>query len=232
MPANFLLTLDTTGPGGVTLVINDGLTNTAAREVLVDVATTDADTTGYQVKVWGDVDPAGRAEIQSTEAESAWIMLTPDVAVLLAEGDGAKTLYARLRDDVWNESNVASSAVTLDQGGPIVTITGPDVDRISKVDGKRLAMFAFSVDSDVEEYEVRVVPAADSPHTVGTLIGTANGSHVPGVAQPTLSGGPVAADEVVTPCVIDGRDLEAASPGDGDKIVKVFARDAAGNWSI
>jgi hypothetical protein len=32
--------------------------------------------------------------------------------------------------------------------------------------------------------------------------------------------------------MIDGRDLETASAGDGTKIVKVFVRDDANNWSI
>ena len=32
--------------------------------------------------------------------------------------------------------------------------------------------------------------------------------------------------------VIDGRDLETASAGDGVKVVKVFVKDDAGNWSV
>jgi hypothetical protein len=39
-----------------------------------------------------------------------------------------------------------------------------------------------------------------------------------------------AADASIS-CTINGADLETASSGDGAKIVKVFVKDASGNWS-
>jgi hypothetical protein len=36
----------------------------------------------------------------------------------------------------------------------------------------------------------------------------------------------------VVNCKIYGADLATASAGDGDKIIKVFVQDVAGNWSV
>jgi hypothetical protein len=224
MPANFNLVLDTTGPQGVGGTINAGATYATARDVSLGPTTTDPDTTGYQVKVWGDVDLAADANIQDTEANSSWINLTAAVAVRLAAGDGVKNLTWRLRDDVWNESATATDAITLDTTVPVVTVTGPDVAKVSKIAGKRTASISFSVDTHIQAWKVKVVPATGSIHTAGTQIGVANGST-------SMTGGALAAS---TPqaATIDGRDLEAASAGDGTKIVKVFVQDDAGNWSV
>jgi hypothetical protein len=68
-----------------------------------------------------------------------------------------------------------------------------------------------------------VVPSSGSAHTAGTTIPATAGST-------NTTGGSLAAttNQSVT---IKGTDLETASAGDGDKIVKIFAQDAAGNWS-
>jgi hypothetical protein len=57
----------------------------------------------------------------------------------------------------------------------------------------------------------------------GTVIGNTNGST-------GVSGGALNA-ATVQPVVLDARDLQAASAGDGTKVVKVFVRDASGSWS-
>lgn len=224
MAANFDLILDTTGPGGVAASINSGAAYATIRDVLLAVTTTDSDTTGYQAKIWGDVDPAFSADIQATEGASSWITLTASIAVRLSTGDGVKTLNARLRDDVWNESASASDTITLDTAAPVITVTGPDVPKVSKVTGKRTASISFSSDTAIVAWKVKVVPASGSLHSAGTQIGTTNGST-------NMSGGALAA---ATPqaATIDGADLEAASAGDSTKIVKVFGQDAAGNWSV
>ena len=33
-------------------------------------------------------------------------------------------------------------------------------------------------------------------------------------------------------CKVYGKDLEAASSGDGEKIIKVFVKNAHGTWSV
>ena len=75
-----------------------------------------------------------------------------------------------------------------------------------------------------KDAKVKVVPSADSLHTAGTQIPTTGGST-------NMSGTTVAASASVS-CTIYGADLETASSGDGAKIIKVFGKDAAGNWSV
>jgi hypothetical protein len=140
MTATFNLTLDTTGPGGVAASINSGATYAVDVNVLLAITTTDTDTTGYQVKIWGDVDTAFNANIQATEGASSWITLATPHAVKLSSGDGAKNLTVRLRDDVWNESATASDSITLDTTAPTINVTaGPTPTKIVKVFGQDAA---------------------------------------------------------------------------------------------
>ena len=57
------------------------------------------------------------------------------------------------------------------------------------------------------------------------MIGTANGST-------NMSATGEFADAEAINCTITGADLEAASAGDGEKVIKVFVRHAAGTWSV
>lgn len=219
MASSFLLTLDTTAPQGVTLELDGGAIYTGSQTVSAALSTTDLDTTGYQFKVYGDVVGA------PTVGVATWQAYTATTSINLTPGDGLKTVYLVVRDDVGNESLVASDSITLDQTAPVVTISsGPAPTKISKVTGFAESSFTFQTDTDIVEWQVRVVPDAGSPHTAGTLIGTTNGS------TNTSGAGLLAATN--QPVTIHGADLEAASAGDGDKRVKVFARDETGNWSL
>jgi hypothetical protein len=210
MATNFILTLDTTAPAGVVALLNNGDAATGSVNVNLHTTTTDADTTGYQMKVWGDVVGA------PDEASAAWVAYAVDAAVTLTDGDGGKTVNVRLRDDVGNQSAVASDTIVLDTTAPTPNIT-VDADRtkISKVAGWDVSTFSFAVDQDVAQWDVRVVPAANSPHSAGVSL---------------HSGGALAAG-VNQQVQITGAELDAASPGDGAKVIKVFAVDPNGNWS-
>ena len=88
-----------------------------------------------------------------------------------------------------------------------------------------MATFSFSADTDFVSYSVRVVPQNSSTHTAGTQLGTTNGSE-------NMSGtGDFKADTAIS-CKINAADLAAASAEDGAKIIKVFVKDKAGNWSV
>lgn len=221
----FNLILDTLGPQGVTLSINSGAAYTSDQLVTLAIGCSDGDKTGYQMKIWGNVDTTYDANIKATEGTSVWITYAASKQIKLAAGDGTKTVYAKLRDDVWNESAQASKSITLDTTAPTVTITGPDVSKISKVASKDTAAFSFSVDQAFVEYKVKVVPSASSLHTAGTQIPTIAGSTNMAATGSFAASTPIAS-------TIKGADLETASAGDGTKIVKVFAKDAAGNWSV
>ena len=79
---------------------------------------------------------------------------------------------------------------------------------------------------EFEEYKVCVVPQNNSTQDAGTVIGTTNGS-----INTSGSDGDYPASENIQ-VTINGADLEAASSGDGVKIVKVFVKNAAGTWSV
>lgn len=214
----FNLTLDTTAPSNVSLSINDGAEYTTSRMVTLGISCGDAITTGYQMKIWG---------IQGVANESAasWETFQASKQVQLTDSDGMKTVYVKIRDDVYNESASASNTITLNTTVPQVTIGSVDVTKISKVSGKNTCTFSFSSDTAFAEYKVKVVPNINSLHDAGTTIGTANGSE-------NMSGtGTFPASTAIT-SKINGSDLDVASTGDGQKIIKVFVKTSVGIWSV
>jgi hypothetical protein len=224
MAANFTLTLDTTGPAGVGGKINSDATYTTSRDVTLGPTTTDPDTTGYQIKIWGNVDLAFDADIQATEGASAWKTLTASMAVRLSTGDGSKTLTWRLRDDVLNESSTATDSITLDTTVPVATLdSGPTPSKVSEQATKDSSVVTWHADVHIQAYKVKVVPSTSSIHSAGTQIPTTAGST-------NVSGGAVNAATTVT-TTIKGTDLKTAG-AEGDNIAKVFVQDDAGNWSV
>lgn len=219
MASYFNLTLDTLAPEGLSAVLNDGAIYTTSSSVALKLELADAETTGYQMKVWG-VDGA------ENEADAAWETFTATKTVTLTDGDGLKTVYVKVRDDVGNESAAVSDSITLDTAVPAVTVTGPDKSKISKVAGFNSAVINFTSDVAFEEYKVCVVPAASSLQSAGVVIPITNGSE-----NTSGSAGGYVADTNIS-VTINGADLEAASAGDGVKIVKVFVKNAAGTWSV
>lgn len=220
MASFFNLVLDTLAPAGVTLSINSGAEYTTKPAVQLTIGTSDEPTTGYQMKIWGDITDA------SSEVTASWQTYTTEKSVTLTTGDGLKTVNIKVRDDVGNESVVVTDTINLNTVVPVVTITGPDKTKISKVATFDSSVFSFSVDSDFEEYKVCVVPNSNSQESAGTIIPTDGGS--------TNTSGSDGGYKASTPIsvTIKGADLESASAGDGTKIIKVFVRNIAGTWSI
>lgn len=219
MASYFNLTLDTRAPSGLTLSINDGALYATSTSVTLTIGLTDSPTTGYQMKVWG-------IEGVADEVSASWETFANNKSVNLTSGDGLKTVYIKVRDDVGNESTQVSDTITLNTAVPVVTITGPDKSKISKIAGFNTSIINFTSDVEFEEYKVCVVPQNNSTQDAGTVIGTTNGS-----INTSGSDGdyPASTNIQVT---INGADLEAASSGDGVKIVKVFVKNAAGTWSV
>lgn len=218
MASYFNLTLDTLAPSGLSLVINDGAAYTTSAVVALKIAVEDAATTGYQVKIWG----ISGAE---KEADASWQTFAATMNVNLTAGDGLKTIYIKVRDDVGNESAAVSDTITLNTAVPAVTITGPDKSKVSKVSGYNSAAFSFVSDVAFTEYKVCVVPTVSSLQNAGTVIPTTNGS------ENTSGTGSYKANTAIN-VTVKGADLEAASSGDGVKIVKVFVKNEAGTWSV
>lgn len=219
MASFFNLTLDTLAPAGLAVVLNDGAIYTTNPIVTLKLTMTDEATTGYQMKVWG-------VSGVETEADAAWETYAPEKAVTLDGENGLKTVYVKVRDDVGNETAAVSDSITLDTTVPVVTITGPDKSKISKVNGFNQAVINFMSDVAFEEYKVCVVPATTSLESAGTVIPTTGGS----LNTSGIEGGYEANTNIAV--TINGADLETASAGDGVKIVKVFVKNAAGTWSV
>ena len=220
MASFFNLILDTTAPQSIVLKINNGAQYTTSREVTLSITTQDESKTAYQMKIWG---------IDSVDSEGSanWETYNQSKTVNLTSGDGIKTIYVKLRDDVYNESAAVSSSITLNTGTPTVTITGPDVARISKKTGKNLSSFSFISNVDIIAWKVMVVESSDALNDTGTniQIPITNGSINMTGSTKTNAGDSIS-------CTINGTDLETASSGDGTKIIKVFVQNVAGTWSV
>lgn len=219
MASYFNLTLDTTAPAGLTLSINDGALYATSTAVTLTIGVTDSVTTGYQMKIWG-IDGV------EDEGSASWESFAATKSVNLTSGDGLKTVYVKVRDDVYNETAPVSDTITLNTAVPVVSITGPDVSRISKNAGKNQAIINFTADVIFDEYKVCVVPQNNSTQDAGTVIPTDGGS-----INTSGSDGDYPASENIQ-VTITGTDLETASSGDGVKIVKVFVKSQAGIWSV
>nr|DAM33884.1 MAG TPA: hypothetical protein [Caudoviricetes sp.] len=218
MASYFNLTLDTLAPQGLTIKLNNGSQYTTNKTVQLAVNVTDESADGYQMKVWGINGVAN-------ESDATWETLANIKNVTLSTGDGLKTVYVKVRDDVYNETAAASTTITLDTSVPSVTIIGPDVSKISKTSPKDVATFSFTSNTAFTEYKIKVVPSNSSLHDAGVQIGTANGS------TNMSATGTFKASTAIS-CKVYGKDLEAASSGDGEKIIKVFVKNTVGTWSV
>jgi len=219
MASYFNLTLDTTAPSGLTLSINDGALYATSTAVKLTIGLSDEVTTGYQMKIWG-IDGVDE------EVSASWETFAKTKSVNLTSGDGLKTVHIKVRDDVGNETEEVSDDITLNTAVPVVTITGPDKTKISKVEGFNKSKITFTCDVDFAEYKVCVVPQTSSTQDAGTVIPTTAGS--------INTSGSDGSYPKTTPIevTITGTDLETASSGDSVKIVKVFVKTAAGIWSV
>lgn len=218
------LILDTTGVANPSIILDGGAANATTQLVTATIGTTDTPTTGYQMLLWGDVDNSYNANIQSTMGASLWIAYSTSQQVKLSTVDAVKTIFLKIRDDVYNESSQTSDTINLVTTLATVTVSSPDLPKISKIAGKNVASFTFSSDIPFTQYKVKVVPSISSIDTAGVTILQTNGS-----TNMTGSGSFAASTPIS--CTINGSDLEVASTGDSQKIIKVFVQDAAG-WSL
>lgn len=226
MAASVTITLDTTGPQSPDITIDGGAAASTDRDVSAAITTSDPDTTGYQVKIWGDVDESHNANIQEDEGDSAWITLASPHTVRVSTGDGVKTLHCKIRDSVHNVSAEDTDTINLDMTAPVVTANAPSPALISKQATKDTSTFTWSADAQFEEFKIKVVSNAGDGHTSGVQIPTTAGSTDMSGAAGSY---PASTNRTAS---IKGTDLETASATDGAKIVKVFVKDAAGNWSV
>lgn len=219
MASFFNLQLDTIAPQGVTLKIEDGALYTASANVDLAIGCSDASKTGYTMKIWGIADAV-------QEEDAKWENFNATKNVNLISGDGLKTVYVKIRDNVWNESTPASATITLNTSIPSVAVVGPDTSIISKVTGKNISTFNFTSDQIFDEYKVGIVESGSSLEGTVTVIPTTGGS-----VNTSGSANDYPASENIE-VKITGADLQtAAGSSDGTYIIKVFVKNKAGTWS-
>jgi hypothetical protein len=227
MAASTTITLDLTAPVA-TVEIDGGASVTS--DIDVDLVITCADTDKSQMKIYGDVDDAfATGEYRALEANAPWISFAGTKTVRLSATDGTKTVKVKVRDDVFNTSTEASDAITLNTAIPIISITTPlSPTKISKQATKDTATLTFESDIELDQWQVRLVPAANSAQTAGTVIPEDGGSDTQGTTLAEETG------QLVT---VKGVDLETAGATGGGStgtahIIKVFGRSALnGQWS-
>lgn len=219
MASFFNLTLDTLAPSGLSIKVNGEAQFATSTAATLTITLTDSPTSGYQMKIWG-------VEGVENEESASWETYAAEKSITLTSGDGLKTISVKVRDDVGNESAAATDTITLDTKVPVVSVTGPDKAKISKVATFNTSKFTFTSDIAFAEYKVCVVPSTSSTQDSGTVIPTDGGS--------TGTSGADGNYEASTPIsvTINGTDLETASGGDGVKIVKVFVKTTSGLWSV
>lgn len=215
MASSFLLVLDTTPPANPILTINDGALITGSPVVSVQTVSPSDDVA--QVKVWGDLDMLSDPRFAVNEGDSQWIVWSPEIWVQLTAEPGRKFVYARLMDDCGNETPAFNGWIDLDLSTPVVSIVSPpDTARISGQVGHNLCTFSFAVSTDFDRWELRAVQSAGDPSGSGILVQSNVGTFLADI--------PI----VVT---VDGALLRTYAPGDGQKILKVFAHSTTGWWS-
>lgn len=222
----FTLTLDTTAPQGVTLQIAGGAAYVSSQVVTLTIGTSDGSTSGYQMMIYGDVDNTYDTKVQSTSGASSFMTYATSYQVKLSATSGSKTINVVVMDSVGNQSTPVSASTNLDTTIPTITIGTPSATTISEVGGYNTSSFTFQVSETFTDYQVCVVSSSSSTQGTGTIIGTTNGS-----TNMSATGGSFAANTNIT-CTIYGKDLAVASAGDGAKIIKIFAKNSAGTWSV
>jgi hypothetical protein len=213
---------DTEPPQDPTGEIDEGPV-VADPNVTLVIGTSDPDTTGYMVKVWGDVDPAADADIQTTEGASAWKPFpgggvgvgNANVPVKVSPGNGNKTVQHKIKDPSGNETPPVDTDVELaeDATPPVVTIDTVVPDSTITAGLADSVEVQTTTNEAIQGGEVWVV-ADPGDGREGTML----------IDDPALSG--TSWDPQITEAM-----LIAAALGYGTHIVKVFVQDEAGNWS-
>ena len=200
--------------------------------------------TATEYLLYGDFSYDSQSAQGVTETSAVWQALTYEEGqqymvvknMFATSDDGTKNIYLKVKDNAGNVSAVAQQAFVYDTTAPSVIVSGVDYNRISKMHTARTdnaskfndeTNFVFTPDAAIQAYKVCAyadqASAEEGSHN-DPAIPTSAGS-VNMVATGLSSAEAVSA-------MIRGADLEAASAGDGVKIVVVYVQDLAGTWSV
>lgn len=201
MASYFNITLDTTAPSGVGVKINGDEARTTSRNVTLNIACTDADKTGYKMKIWGDITTGDETgNLIAAETDAAWEDFAASKTVLLIGDDdnssSQRTVYVKVRDDLRNESATVSDSIILYSELPEITvISGPSPAKITtradKTAGNNFSeqlslavltrsTVAFTANKDISDVKVMITSSINSLHndTTNILIPSTSGSMI------------------------------------------------------
>ena len=214
--ANFVnITLDTTGPTLVSIAVGSvERTNTAAHDVSFNVSN-GADVAQY--KLWStgsDFSSEASSEGAATWENFTTVGTANDVSVTINTGsDGTKTLIARVRDDVGNESGTASDSLVYDSTGP--TLTAITINGGDEKTGSTSVTVSFTVSpSDTYLTDFLVWGNLSNGETSKALAEAGTG-----YVSFTVQGTP-------------NNTAQDLSAGDGVKTLTAIVRDDLGNESV
>ena len=233
--ANYVnLELDTLGPQGVSLVVNDGEAVSTVNVARIKLSCSDPDTTGYQIKLWGTLQAP-------TEAEAKWSSFTTSGTHAVSAANGIKTIYVKVRDDVYNESPTVSASFKLSTDKPTVKDLYIGPAKVSLMEGKNIATGSFGYSENISAAKMMIVQDVNATHDNQTniLIPTTNGSCFEYEDGEKLSTDKMSFENKECDAIftiiynINAKDIAAVAPGDGVKIIKVFVKSAeSGLWSV
>ena len=213
--------VDTTAPEAPVIDIDGaGVIYTANQAGFLDLQV-DADTA--EILIFGDVDPAADANIQLTQDASKIIPAVNQVPITLSAGDGKKVINVISYDKVGNYSSAIAAEIYLVTKLATITVADQNAAVISLQPGDDAVSFDFTADVDIAAWTVAIVGDENATFDQAIVIPNTYGSVVSGTA--VIAG-------VVANVAVRTEDIEAANAGDGNKIIKVFAQNMAGTWSV
>ena len=118
--------------------------------------------------------------------------------------------------DATPESRTFTVAVPTDTTPPLPNVGAPSLPRISRQPGKDSTDIPVTTDEQVDAYEARIAPTTDATRAQGVLLKSAS------IAATSSFIVSITDDDIIA---AEGAVIE------GDKIIKVFVKDIAGNWS-
>ena len=228
------LPLDTLGPQNVSVILNDGEQVTSEKAIRYSVTCSDSDTSDFQMKIWG-------TEACPSEADADWQAYVNSGTVYTDDETGLKTIYFKLRDDVYNESETVAAMVNYVNERPCIRGLFVTPVKLSLVDKKNVASGGFNFSETIDAVKIKIVSDVNASHDDPSNISipTANGSEMWDDLAPdsysisTLDYEGIIPSSMSVSFYINAKDIVSVAPGDGVKIVKFFVRSAfSGLWSV
>jgi hypothetical protein len=234
------ITYDTTGPSLTAIILAGGAAKTGSTTVSVSFTISPSDAYVSEALIWGDLSNNETSKLLA-ENGTGWQGFTEvgtanDLSAGITTGDGTKTVYAVVRDDLANESAQRSDSIELDQTAPVVQVlSGPTPAKISKTTGYDSSVFVWyweATTDEVAETGTYAIKVGGSSPITGTQIPTTGGSsgvsgNITAAGDGTPEGAVSDTEKHIT-TTVKGADLETAG-AEGSNRCNIYVTDNYGN---